>query len=175
MLRCIDKGMHRHSRIGYNGARVIEPNVTTSGPADDEERGIALCRAGEWDRGVDILARQINSGERLSSTGYSYLGYGMALRRRQIREGLKLCEQAVKLEFYQPDNFLNLARTQVLAGNRRAAAASMRRGLALDRGHRGLRALAKDLGIRRAPVLRFLGRGNPLNVLLGRLRHAIKD
>lgn len=166
--------MDRHSPIGYNGARVIEPNVVTSGPADDEERGISLCRAGEWDRGVDLLARQVNSGGRLSSQGYSYLGYGMALRRRQIREGLKLCEQAVKREFYQPDNLLNLARTQLLAGNRRAAAASMRRGLALDRGHRGLVALAKDLGIRRQPVLKFLARGNPLNVLLGRLRHTMK-
>lgn len=158
----------------YNGGLVIEPNVTTDGPADDEERGIALCRAGQWDRGVDHLARQVSSGGRLSSTGYSFLGYGMALRRRQIREGLKLCEQAVKMEFYQPDNFLNLARTQLLAGNRRAAATSMRRGLALDRGHRGLRALAKELGVRRAPVLKFLGRSNPLNVLLGKLRHAIK-
>lgn len=161
--------------MGYNGRRVIEPTrIARDRSEDDEERGITLCRSGDWDRGVDLLARQVNAGGRLSSTGYSYLGYGMALRRRQTREGLKLCEQAVKMEFYQPDNFWNLARTQLLAGNRKAAAASMRRGLALDRGHRGLIALAKELGIRRSPVLRFLGRGNPVNVLLGKLRHAIK-
>jgi Flp pilus assembly protein TadD len=153
---------------------VIEPNVVSSGSADDEERGIALCRAGEWDRGVDVLARLASAGARLSGRGYSFLGYGMAHRRKQVREGLRLCKHAVKLEFYQPDNMLNLARTQLLAGDRRGATASMRRGLAIDHDHAGLVALAKELGTRRRPVLRFLGRRNPLNVLLGRIRHAIK-
>lgn len=166
--------MHRHSRIGYNGSRVIEPNVLRSESADVEGRGIALCRAGEWDRGLNVLGRLASAGERLSSQGYSFLGYGLAHRRRQVREGLQLCNHAVKLEFYQPDNMLNLARTQLLAGDRRGATASMRRGLAIDRDHPGLLALAEDLGTRRTPVLQFLSRSNPLNVALGRLRHAIK-
>jgi hypothetical protein len=50
----------------------------------------------------------------------------------------------------------------------------MRRGMALDRDHAGLVALAEELGTRRKPVLQFLTRRNPLNILLGRLRHAIK-
>lgn len=166
--------MHGHSRIGYNGRRVIEPNVLRSESADDEGRGIALCRAGEWDRGLGVLGRLASAGERLSSQGYSFLGYGLALRHKQVREGLRLCNHAVKLEFYQPDNMLNLARTQLLAGDRRGATASMRQGLAIDRDHAGLVALAEDLGTRRQPVLQFLARGNPLNVLLGRLRHSVK-
>jgi hypothetical protein len=166
--------MDSHSRIGYNGRRVIEPNVLRSESADDEGRGIDLCRAGEWERGVDVLGRLASAGARLSSQGYSCLGYGQAHRRKQVREGLRLCNHAEKLEFYQPDNMHNLARTQLLAGDRRGATASMRRGLAIDRDHAGLAALAEEIGARRQPVVRFLSRGNPLNVLLGRLRHAIK-
>jgi Flp pilus assembly protein TadD len=143
--------------------------------ADDEGRGIALCRGGDWDRGLDVLGRLASGEGRLSSQGYSDLGYGMAHRHKQVREGLRLCNHAVKLEFYQPDNLFNLARTQLLAGDRRGATASMRRGLAIDRDHVGLNALAEQLGPRRQPVLRFLTRGNPLNILLGRLRHAIKS
>lgn len=159
----------------YNVARVIEPNVLRGELRDDEARGIAFCRAGEWDRGVDLLARHAAEGARLSSHGYSYLGYGLAHRKRQLREGLRLCEHAVKLEFYQPDNLLNLARTLVLAGDRRRAMEAVRRGLAIDGDHAELRALAEELGERRPPVLGFLPRGHFLNVLLGRIRHAIKS
>jgi hypothetical protein len=166
--------MDSHSRIDYNGRRVIEPNVVRSEGAGNEERGIALCRAGEWDRGLDVLGRLASAGARLSSQGYSFLGYGLAHRRKQVREGLRLCDHAVKLEFYQPDNLFNLARTQLLAGDRRGATASMRRGLAIDHDHAGLVALAEEIGPRRRPVLHFLARGNPLNILLGRIRHAIK-
>lgn len=148
--------------------------MSRSEGAGDEARGIGLCRAGEWDRGLDVLGRLASAGERLSSQGYSFLGYGLAHRRKQVREGLQLCNHAVKMEFYQPDNMLNLARTQLLAGDRRGAIASMRRGLAIDRDHAGLVALADQIGTRREPVLRFLPRANRLNVLLGRLRHAIK-
>lgn len=159
----------------YNVARVIEPNLLRGESADDEARGIALCRTGDWDRGVSLLARCAAEGVRLSSHGFSYLGYGLAHRRRQVREGLRLCDHAVKLEFYQPDNQLNLARTLVLAGDRRRAMEAVRRGLAIDREHTELRALAEQLGERRPPVLGFLSRGHFLNVLLGRIRHAIKS
>lgn len=169
-----DGSTHSHSPIGYNGRRVSEPSVVRRGAADDEGRGIALCRGGDWDRGLDVLGRLASGGGRLSGKGYSYLGYGMAHRHKQVREGLRLCNHAVKLEFYQPDNLFNLARTQLLAGDRRGATESMRRGMAIDRDHAGLVALAEELGTRRKPVLQFLTRRNPLNVLLGRLRHAIK-
>lgn len=161
--------------MDYNGDRVIEPNVSTGPGAEEEERGIALCRTGDWDRGLHVLGRRVAEQGRLSSRGYSYLGYGMAHRQRQVREGLKLCHHAVKLEFYQPDNLLNLARTQLLAGDRRQAAASVRRGLAIDRDHPELLSLVEELGERRRPVIGFLSRGHFLNVVLGRLRHVVKS
>ena len=141
------------------------------------ERGLALCRRGEWDLGLaDLgkLAENDTQGD-LPSTFYSYLGYGIALRQRRIREGLRLCRHAVKLEFYNPENYFNLARTCLLAENRRKAYEAVTQGLQMDRSHKGLRQLLKRMGARRKPVLPFLSRDNPLNRILGRIRHDLKS
>jgi Flp pilus assembly protein TadD len=140
----------------------------------DAIAAVELCRRGQWDRGIDQLSRLAESGAALGGLGYSYLGYGVALSRRQIIEGRRLCRHAVKVEFYQPEAFLNLARTELLAGDRRAASDALDRGLALDPDHRELVALGRKMGRRRPPVLSFLSRDNPLNQILGRLRHAAR-
>ena len=105
---------------------------------------------------------------------YSYLGYGIALRDRRIRDGLKLCRHSIEVEFYQAENYLNLARTCLLANDRKRAVQAVRGGLKIDRNNPHLLALYKELGIRSQPVLRFLDRAHPINQLLGRLRHAIR-
>ncbi len=141
-------------------------------------QGVELCRQGQWERGIDLLARAAESDDRSSegpSLMYSYLGYGIARYKGRPRDGVALCEHAVKLEFFQPDNQFNLARTYLLVGNREKAVAALRRGLKLDPDHGGLRTLAAQMGQRRAPVLRFLSRDHPLNRMLGRLRHSISE
>jgi hypothetical protein len=105
---------------------------------------------------------------------YSYLGYGIALRDRRIRDGLKLCRHSIEVEFYQAENYFNLARTCLLANDRKRAVQAVRGGLKIDRNNPHLLALYKELGIRSQPVLRFLDRAHPLNQLLGRIRHAIR-
>ena len=141
-------------------------------------QGIELCRQGQWERGLDMLAKAAESDDRSSegpSLMYSYLGYGIARYKGRPRDGVALCEHAVKIEFFQPDNQFNLARTYLLVGNREKAVAALRRGLKLDPDHGGLRALATQMGQRRRPVLRFLSREHPLNRFLGRLRHQISE
>jgi tetratricopeptide (TPR) repeat protein len=140
---------------------------------DFAERGIDHCRQGEWDAGMAYLVRVAEKESRaeLPSTYHSYLGYGLAHRKRQVREGLELCRHACQINFYEPENFLNLARTCLLAGNREEAFEAIGRGYALDPGNRELRGLHDELGIRRPPVIRFLGRRNLINRLLGRFRH----
>ena len=118
---------------------------------------------------------QIAESERSSALPglfYSFLGYGIALRQRRVQEGLKLCQHSVKIQFYEPENYVNLARTYLLAGDRPAAVRAVLGGLKVDRQHRELLRLHRELGIRAQPVLPFLSRSNPLNQLLGRLRHA---
>ncbi len=140
---------------------------------------IDRCRRGNWKEGLPQLARLAEEGDRqegrpLPALVYSYLGYGIALRQQRIQEGLKLCQHAVKLEFFQADGYLNLARTLLLAGQRRNAVRAIAGGLKVEPDHGELRRLQRDIGVRRSPVLPFLSRDNWMNQLLGKLRHILR-
>ena len=137
-------------------------------------RGVELCRAGDWDRGLAYLGRiaEADRASELPGIFYSYLGYGIASRQKRVQEGLKLCRHAVKVQFYEPENYVNLTRTLLLAGERPAAVRAVLDGLKVDRNNEELLALYRELGIRRLPVLPFLSRSNPLNQLLGKVRSA---
>ena len=141
------------------------------------EAAIELCRAGDWSRGLVILSDLIKErglSDTVPGVAYSYLGYGIARYQRQIKEGIRLCEHAVKTQFYHADNHLHLARVYMLSKNRKGATEALAQGLALDPRHEGLRALKSERGYRRKPVLGFLRRDNPVNKALGRIRHSMK-
>ncbi len=140
------------------------------------ERGLQRCREGNFKEGLVDLAWLANNRPKkaVPSLCYSYLGYGLARYRGQARNGLRLCKHAVKLEFYQPENYVNLARTALLADqSRHEAAEAVYEGLKIDPGHPELRELQRELGIRRPPVLGFLSRRNLLNQVLGWFRHQL--
>jgi len=156
--------------LAPTGAR---PAEMTEAMRDAIER----CRRGGWKDGLPALARIAEQEARpgaLPALVYSYLGYGIALRQQRLGEGLKLCQHAVKLEFYQAENYLNLARTHLLADHRRAAVRAVADGLKIERDNRQLLELHHELGVRKRPVLPFLSRSNPFNLLLGRIRHLLR-
>jgi len=97
-----------------------------------------------------------------------------SFRQQRIQEGMRLCQHAIKIEFYQVENYLNLARTCMLGNYRRAAVRAVADGLKVDPENRALLEIRKELGLRRSPVLPFLSRSNPFNTLLGRLRHLLR-
>jgi tetratricopeptide (TPR) repeat protein len=137
---------------------------------------IERWRRGAWREGLPALARIAEQETRpgaLPALVYSYLGYGIALRQQRLSEGLKLCQHAVKMEFYQAENYLNLARTLVLGGHRRAAVRALADGLKVEPDNEQLLELQHEMGLRKRPVLSFLSRSNPINSLLGRLRHLV--
>ncbi|HEY0514618.1 MAG TPA: hypothetical protein VGH73_22135 [Thermoanaerobaculia bacterium] len=145
--------------------------------SDTLKRGIDSCRRGDWNEGLRHLGRIAQAEETaagLPGLFYSYLGYGIALRDRRVREGLKLCRHSIQVEFYQAENYLNLARTCLLARDRKGAVQAVRGGLKIDRHNPQLQALYKEMGIRSLPVLPFLGRANRLNQFLGRIRYALR-
>lgn len=137
--------------------------------------GIDCCRRGNWNEGLRYLGQVAERGDTgLPGVFYSYLGYGIALREQRVREGLRLCRHSIKVEFYQADNYLNLARTCLLARDRRGAVRAVRDGLKVDPHHAGLLAVRTELGVRGDPVLPFLDRKHVINRFLGRLRHAVR-
>ena len=142
------------------------------GAAIDE--GLRLCRAEEWQVGLGILwkiARKQERNQDLPPIYYSYAGYGAARFDGNIKEGISLCRHAIRLDRREPDNYLNLARVEMLRRNRRNAIKALRKGLKLKPGHPRLVAFETEIGSRRPPVIPFLSRDSRLNIWLGKRRH----
>lgn len=138
------------------------------------EKGIEACRRGDWETGLRLLGQVANQGGQQPGLFYSYLGYGIAKYQNRVEEGLKLCQHSIKVEFYQPENYVNLARAYLLRPDRPGAIRTIRAGLKVDPQNDELLVLHKELGIRKLPVLPFLSRDHVLNRLLGNLRHALR-
>ena len=134
--------------------------------------GIRACARGEWRDGLTHLSRlehaTAHNGQ-LPGLFYSYLGHAVARCEGRKQDGLSMCLHAVEIEPFQPVNYLNLARSHLLARNREEAIGALRRGLALDPDHRGLLSLRRRLGVRRRRPIRFLVRSSWLNRFLGQL------
>lgn len=140
------------------------------------ERGIEMCRGGDWRRGLEVLAAVAETDHRdgdLPGHFHSYLGYAVARCEHKIPLGLALARRATEKQFFDPENFLNLARVYLLAGNRRKAYGSVVEGLRLDSRHPELHGLLEKLGKRRRPLVGFLSRSNPVNQFLGRARRTL--
>lgn len=140
------------------------------------DRGIERCRRGAWEGGLTDLSLVLERAPKGSLQGlfYSYLGYAVAKVRGQRREGIRLCRHAIKMEFYQPEAYVNLARACLLDDQRRSACSAIRDGLKIDPDHPELLDLWHSVGQRRRPVLPFLSRRNLLNRILGRVRHDLR-
>lgn len=140
------------------------------------ERGIDLCRFGSLKEGFATLASMgdITRTKDLPSAYFSYMGLGLAKYRNQIPQGIKLCRHAIKLEFFQTEHYVNMARACLLQERyRREAVDAVKEGLRIDPENPELIELDAQFGQRRKPVLSFLGRRNFLNQALGWLRHRL--
>jgi tetratricopeptide (TPR) repeat protein len=100
----------------------------------------------------------------------SWYGVTLVLVEKNLSLGVSLCDQALR-PGPDPELLLNLARVHLALNQRERAVRAVERGLLAAPGNPPLLAALAALGTRRAPVLPLLGRGSPLNKLLGRLRH----
>jgi hypothetical protein len=101
--------------------------------------------------------------------------YGLSVGHSQnIREGLRICLDALNLDRRNPNIYLCLARLYVLAGSKKVALDVIGQGLRVSRGHRGLTALRRSLGIRQSVPIPFLSRRNAVNVKIGKAIHRLK-
>ena len=137
------------------------------------DSGIEHCRAGSWEKGADYLgyvAERSHGDLSRASLYLSYLGCAIARLENRTKEARALCERAVEVEFYQPENWANLAEVLQLSGLRQEAVAAVQQGLQVDPQNARLQQVHRELGFRRPPVLGFLARSNPINHLLGKVR-----
>ena len=122
--------------------------------------------------GGDDAPTQLNSK---SAKGLSYFGLCIALVQKKYKTAIDLCKRALELEFYNGDHYVNLMKVYVAAGNRKKALESVEAGLKLHPDDEALLDARRSLGVRARPAVPFLGRTNPINVSLGRARHAKKQ
>jgi predicted Zn-dependent protease len=99
----------------------------------------------------------------------SFYGLTLAQDKRTVREGIELCQRAIRLGGARPRLHLNLARAYVAMGSRLRAIQTLRLGLR-NGPDRLLERELQRLSPRRSPVIGGLHRDHLLNRYLGRMR-----
>lgn len=102
----------------------------------------------------------------------SFYGLCLAVEKRQLNEGIRFCKQALEQEFFNPDLCCNLGRLLFRAGRRKDAYEVLVKGYSLQPNHQGIFEELSRMGMRRRPVVGFLARDNPINVVLGKMTRA---
>lgn len=96
----------------------------------------------------------------------SYLAYCIAKERRQVREAIAMCREALETEPGNAVHYLNLGRVLLLAGRKEQAIEVFRQGMKLG-SKRRISAELKRLGLRKPALVHSLPREHPLNKYLG--------
>ncbi len=136
-------------------------------------RGIQAVREEEYLLGLSLLSDAYASRRDVPPPdGLSYYGLCVALVQKKIKPAVDLCKKAIELQFYHAEHYANLARVYVAGENRKKALSTIDAGLKISPEDEALLALRRELGLRRKPAIPFLPRGNAINVMLGRARHA---
>ncbi len=87
---------------------------------------------------------------------------------REMKVALEMCRRALSADRTNPYIHACLAELYLLAGSRRQAVESVRRGLACSPDYPVLLRLQQELGVRQRRPIAFLPRANPINIALGR-------
>lgn len=155
------------------------PRVSEESSVDDVGQllahGLAATERGEYAAGLQVLARlyQLVPADKLPK-GLSSYGLCLAKAGGKNRAGAELCEQAIKLEFYEGRHWANLVRVYIAANNRRKAVEVLEKGLRKMRKDKALIRVRQEIGYRKTPYFRFLSRTNPLNKLYSRSAATLK-
>lgn len=138
-------------------------------------RGKAAVRVQDYLMALNTFSELYADGFRESAVeGLSYYGVSVAMVTKKYRDAIDLCQKAIKLQFMNPNHYVNLARVYSAAGNRRKAVAALEQGLRVLPRDRVITTFWKEMGVRARPAIPFLSRDHPLNIALGRRRHQKK-
>ena len=141
-------------------------------PSREEEaeklfaRAVDALSAGETPSALALLERGLKLDDNRS--WYSYLGYCIAKERGQVKKGTDLCNSSLEMEPENPAHYLNLAKLNLVAGNKKEVLRVLREGLSHGES-REIIALLDTVGTRKLPVVSFLPRTSLINKLLGLL------
>ena len=113
----------------------------------------------------------------------SHLGFLISSVEKNHREGVRICEEAITLlrkgmpddlEFFYPLFYLNLGKSNLNAGWKKAALTAFREGLKYNPRNPDLLSEIKRFGTRKEPVFSSLDRAHPINIFFGKVRHRLQ-
>jgi tetratricopeptide (TPR) repeat protein len=133
------------------------------------EEGLAAFEARDLDS-AHVAFERAHRRDPRHPVHMSWYGLTLVLVEKNSNLGISLLDQALR-SGPTPDLLLNSARAHLALNQRERAVRAVARGLELWPDDGRLLAAKDALGWRARPVLPFLSRNNPLNRLLGRLRH----
>ncbi|MGZ5429412.1 MAG: hypothetical protein ACXWFS_10410 [Thermoanaerobaculia bacterium] len=151
--------------------------------ANDElfERGLILLteayRIFSVERDVKSEAVREASGTeepeaRRRAPGVTFSYYGLCLARTtptRAAEAASFCELAIQKEPTRVEHYVNLVRIWQAGRQRLKVIQALKRGVAALPKSTILKALGEEIGMRKAPPLRFLPRESKVNAALGKL------
>lgn len=126
---------------------------------------VAKIRQGALSDAALLFRRLVDSGSD-EPFHLSYCGLLTAAVSGQVRQGLELCERALRYGADEPEVVINLARVYEQHGARTRAVETLRRGLRHCPGHPALQQYIDRLSLHRRPPLSFVERNHPLNKFL---------
>ncbi|MGH9364304.1 MAG: tetratricopeptide repeat protein [Thermoanaerobaculia bacterium] len=139
--------------------------------------GREALRSLRFDRAHEVFAEYT---ERLHGAGRPVpagvlANYAVTVgHRKSVKEGLALCQAALKSDRRAPEVYFCLAQLYLMAKARRKAWEAIHQGLSFGPRHPGLLGLQAEMGLRKRPVLPFLNRDHAINVRLGRVLRRIR-
>ncbi len=148
------------------------PQATEAATESLIDKAHELMKAGDFESAQTVL-EDAHDAEPDNARVQSSLGLCIAKCSRQFERAVELCNAAAKLEFFNPEHYLNLARVHLTFGFRAEGRRYLLRGQMIDPGNMEIAQALEDLGSRCDPILRFLPRGHRLNRWLGSARHVL--
>ncbi|MBI5561095.1 MAG: hypothetical protein HY883_07475 [Deltaproteobacteria bacterium] len=136
------------------------------------EKAILQTRRGNFRRALSIFEE--DGCHRDDPLATSYYALALSVVRKEYEGALSLSIWAAKKEFYNPEIYLNIGKICLLMGRKDLAFRAFKKGLRIDKTHKGIISQLKKLGIRRAPAIPQLPRRHILNKIVGRLIHELK-
>jgi tetratricopeptide (TPR) repeat protein len=134
--------------------------------------GVALIRVGDHATAIRRFDEVYKSSDLPKPvSGLSYYALCLSRVRKQHREAIALCERAVSEKPDDPVHYANLAEVYLLANRRMKAVKTTYDALEKFPRTKIILDLKERVGERRRPVLPFLARSNPVNMVLGHMRH----
>ena len=134
--------------------------------------GVSLMRSGDHAAAIRKF-EEVYKSDTLPKpvSGLSYYAYCIARIRKQHRQAIEMGERAIKERPDDPAHWANLTEILLMANRRVKAINTIDEALKRFPRTKLLQDLRTRIGTRRNPVIPFLDRSNPINMILGHIRH----